>query len=776
MRYDTQKNRICMSARELVSLSRRQSKTGQENKEDARLPVCLPHAQTEPLLWERSGMRYEITAAAHTMTEKEIVLHVEVPTPLPEEEAVRQARGEAYVCAFVMAQKHNALQTTLRIIYHFDNKTLQHEETPTPSEVAAFFDNLLASLAQHHSALLDRVCRRMPTLAAVKYPFSHLREGQAQLISEVYGALRRHSRLFACAPTGIGKTMSVLFPAVRALGEGVFDKVFYFTSKNTGALSAKEAAERLAQCGADLRAVCLSARELLCQKGLLCQSDTGAPCHRSKAAQEREQAAVAQMLESGVPVFDSAAVKETAKAHSLCPYELSLAYAEMCDLVILDYNYLFDSRTLLRRFFAEKGSYAFLVDEAHNLPARVTEAFSQILSPERLLQMAEVFVRDPDMEALFSLAAKGLCDTVDGYVANELTVLPDGTVTGFYATSAAPTALWAVYAELCRRTFEIAKGSQSAPAAYRRRVRRVAYALQDICEKLSRFDDHFTVFYERKGEARFVRVLCLDGAAIMDDCLSRGTAAVLFSATLHPLSYFRDVCGGRRSDPLLELGSPFEKEQMCITVMDRVPVRYSAREQTLRRVVRMILTTVKAKPGNYMVFCPSFAYLDALKEALAQAVPGLSVVAQRPSMTQAQRKAFLSAFDEHNKKAMIGLCVLGGIYGEGVDLVGKRLIGTVIVGVGLPPPSNEREAMRAYYENRYEMGTAYAYAYPGLNRVLQAAGRVIRDEGDRGVIVLIDDRLSEKVYKEMLPSFWHTLAYAGDEHALAARLQRFWQK
>ncbi|MBO5790143.1 MAG: ATP-dependent DNA helicase [Clostridia bacterium] len=773
MRYDTNKNRIITTAQELVSLSRPKKAT---HETESALPTLLSGAKTEGLLYEKSGMRYEISAAAHTFSESGVLMRFQIDTPIPDADTSRQARGEAFVCAFILAQKYDVLRPLIQIEYHFANKTLLHEEMPTRADLVQFFEGLLTSLLAEHAALLDRVCRRLPTLAAVKYPFAHLREGQGQLIRETYAALRRKKRLFACAPTGIGKTMSTLYPAIRAVGEGVFEKAFYFTSKNTGAISAKEAAEKLYQNGADLRGVCIGAKERLCSKDLFCRSDVGFPYYTDKKAKEREKEAIADMLESKIPVFDGAAIAAVAEKYALCPYELSLAYSEVCDLVILDYNYLFDSRVFLRRFFEKGGEYAFLVDEAHNLPARVTEAFSQDLCGAELLEMVEVFSESPEMQKLLTLAAAGIDKTVDQAVSDDLRENEKGEKHGFCAENAQPSALLSVYKELFERAFMIACDTENHTAPYRRRARKCAYALKTVCEKMERYDERFITFYERAGEQRLVRLLCLDGAAIMDERLSKGTAAVLFSATLHPLSYYRDVCGGSKADPMLELDSPFEKEQTCITVLDRIPVRYSARENSLRKVLRAILTTVKAKPGNYMVFCPSFAYLDALKEALKKAVPGLAVLSQSPSMSQKERKDFLAAFDADNKKALIGLCVLGGIYGEGVDLVGKRLIGTVIVGVGLPPPTNEREAMRAYFENRYEMGTAYAYAYPGLNRVLQAAGRVIRDENDKGVIVLIDDRLSEPVYKEMLPSFWHTLAYAGNEAALAARLARFWQK
>ena len=241
-----------------------------------------------------------------------------------------------------------------------------------------------------------------------------------------------------------------------------------------------------------------------------------------------------------------------------------------------------------------------------------------------------------------------------------------------------------------------------------------------------------------------------------------------------PTAYYRNVLGGRATDDELDLPSPFDPSQFSVAVLDRIGTRYSEREDTLKAVARAVLTTVKAKPGNYLVFCPSFAYLDRLSDEVGRIAPGLESVKQSRRMDRRERQAFLDRFSEDNRRALVGFTVTGGIYGEGIDLVGRRLIGAVVVGVGLPQPTPENEAIREYYDDTLEAGREYAYVYPGMNRVLQAAGRVIRTESDRGVVVLIDDRFSEPVYRRLMPNHWRGLKYVGDLPSLSHLLGRFW--
>ena len=861
MRYDPKKNRVCLDADELVRLAQGEIRRGRPSDEESRAGCRCPGAKEDVYLCERNGLRYEITVRAHGRTKDRVTLWYALPPGVaaPTAEILRQARGEAFAAAHVLAQKNNVTRVGIKIIYLpaalperpcssaalsgkaqttsaasvakaatadeaissgaaaqtvsanaageknasadeavmpgvaaasadasakaeepaeddiFDFAVVS-EETVTAEKAEQFFARLLTALLAYHSVELDRVCRRLPTMAKVKYPFSALRDGQDVFISEAHRAMCRGERLFACAPTGIGKTMSVLFPAIRAIGEGVFDKIFYLTPKTTVGEAAKEALRKLAQAGADLRGVEILAKERVCPSGLVCRTDEGGRCPYSRTAPERETKAALALLSSGVAVAEASDIAAAAKEHRVCPYELSLRYAELCDVVICDYNYLFDLRVSFRRFFSTKGRWCFLVDEAHNLLDRVRACYSLTLTPATLCDMGERVSFLPQLSQLFLQAGEGLRRLVTAKTADSTEPDKQGIPVGFASEKEEPIALQKVIcrlAELCTDTQN--DENQALPPSHRRELCTVTYELYHMCDLLTLYDEHYVTFFRRKGEQYTFEMLCLDPAAGIDARLSLGQAAVLFSATLRPCDYYRDVLGGRKHDPLLDLPSPFLPENLSVSVMDKIGVGYSAREATLSAVVRTVLVTVKAHPGNYMVFCPSYAYQQAVAGRLKKAVPGLCVMEQTPHMTDAERAAFLAAFSEDNRKALIGFCVMGGIYGEGIDLTGRRLIGAIVVGVGLPSLSDEREAMRAYYEEKYEAGHAYAYVYPGMNRVMQAAGRVIRTEKDKGVVVLIDERFGSPEYRALYPVAWHTLRFAGDTDALAVRLRDFWQ-
>ncbi|MBP5209676.1 MAG: hypothetical protein J6125_02335 [Clostridia bacterium] len=776
MRYDAKKNRVCLDVTELIL--RALGETVRDPcDEEARTGRRL--SEETPLVYtcEERGLRYEITGRASEAGDGRLTLTWQMPHGMktPGRDVTRRARGEAFVCGHILAVKTNAARVPLTVVYRGDEGETSVCEEPGAETLAAFFEKTMTCLAAYHAEELDRVCRRLPTLARAVYPYPALREGQEELIASAYSAMRAGRFLFACAPTGIGKTVSVLYPAIRALGEGVFEKIFYLTPKNNLADVAIDALRRLREAGAQLFGVCVVSKETICPARLVCREE-GGRCRLSRTAPTRETDAAVEMLRSGAGCVGRAEILAAAEAHKVCPYELSLRLAELADVVVCDYNYLFDLRVRFRRFFSTRGPWCFLVDEAHDLVERAAASYSVALDPAELVRMGESVSFLPHLPPLFHSAAEGLRRLIEAAAADSTAPDKDGVPCGFGSSRALPESLPPVLSKLCAIVSEAAD-EPPHPLGFdqRRALRRLSWDLGLLCDKLALYGRGWVTFFRLRGESRTLEALCLDPSEVLRACLSKGRCGVLFSATLAPVDYYRAVLGGRPEDPVLELPSPFDPAHLCLTVMDKISCGYSSRASTLRDVVRTILTTVKAKPGNYMVFCPSFAYMDAVCEAVRKAVPGLPTLAQKRSMSREERRAFLDAFQEDNKKALIGFCVTGGVYGEGVDLVGRRLIGAVIVGVGLPSLSDRREAMRDYFEERYEEGTAYAYVYPGMNRVMQAAGRVIRTEADRGVVVLIDDRFSQPTYRKIFPLAWRGLQFAGDTTALARRLELFWK-
>lgn len=688
----------------------------------------------------------------------------------PSASLLKHIRGIAFLLAALADTDGITLKLSLSSL-PFD-KTVCRVEKPAKKDVLRFLSRLLSALKEDAHAELDRVTRRLPSFLSVAFPYTEVREGQKDMMRAVLSAAKHGETLFAMAPTGTGKTMAVLFPALRALGAREVDKVFYLTPKNTSAIAALDAAVLLREKGAQLRAVHLGAKERLCARRRTTESCYGCPLGHSK---EREYAAVRALLEE-----DPAAVREediirTATRFGVCPHELSLSYSAYADVIVCDYNYLFDPRVFLARYFSRAGEYLFLVDEAHNLPDRAREMYSAGVKDDFFDTLSSLFGDSVRLSEIARRFQEVFIKTVDALIGAELRVDADGTATGFAYTSTLPSAfLSALYkcTDVFEREVRKKRGEESEED---KQLRKCVYALKELCLKIGLYDEHFVTYALREGDSRTLRFFCNDPSRLIGERLDKGKAAVFFSATLSPLDYYRAVLCGSRPTVKIDVPSPFDSGALCVGVVGSVSVRAAERENSLAEIAKLIVSAMRAKRGNYMVFCPSFDYLERIAEAFHRLTPQTPIAVQKRHMSQKEREAFLSSFSEDNQGYFVGFCVTGGIYAEGVDLVGNRLIGTIIVGLGLPQVSAEREMIAAHYEDITEEGKLYAYFYPALNRIMQAAGRVIRTESDRGIVVLIDDRLRDPFCRKMFPPSWRHLKYLPDRNALSAYIARFWE-
>ncbi len=652
------------------------------------------------------------------------------------------------------------------------DKTVTHEEKPALSAVSRFFEKTLAAIKEDAHLEVDRVTRRLPSFLSVPFPYGEAREGQKSMMSAVFSVAKHGETLFAIAPTGTGKTMAVLFPALRALGAREVEKVFYLTPKYTSALAALDAIELLSSHGAAVRALHLGAKERLCAHRKESGSCRG--CLISTSEKKQYEACLSLLSE------EKAAVKEedilrASRAHGVCPHQLSLSYSAYADVVVCDYNYLFDPHVSLSRYFERGGKYLFLIDEAHNLPDRARETYSAELSDTLFDTLSGLFEDSLRLKEVTARLKDVFLKTADALLAGELRTDEKGEAAGFAHSPSLPTALLSAVRKCTDIYLKEIRKKRGKESQEDKLLRECVYALRDFVDKADCFDEHFVTYALREGERRTIRLFCTDPSVLIGERLDKGKAAVFFSATLSPLDYYRSVLCGRRAASKMEVPSPFDNGALCVGVIDSVSVRASAREDTLDEIARLIISAMRARRGNYMVFCPSFAYLERVAEAFHRLTPKTPIAVQKRNMTREERETFLNNFSEQRKGYFVGFCVTGGIYAEGVDLAGERLIGAIIVGMGLPQVSAEREMIAAYYEDVTEEGRSYAYFYPALNRIMQAAGRVIRSESDHGVVVLIDDRLRDPLCKKMFPSSWRHLKYLPDRNALGEYIARFWQ-
>ena len=698
----------------------------------------------------------------------------------PKREEVAQIRGEGYVSAYVLAKERGLDRVSILFIYVDirNGDEVEKEELVSIRKLESFFDKCKLQLSVYAAPEIERVTERMPSMRAMKFPYQSIRGGQNEFIRAAYRTLARGGKLYATAPTGTGKTVSALYPALRALGERRCEKVFYLTPKATTAEAARECLELMSSRGAKIRAIILTSKENSCINNNLCRKSKKL-CECAKCNNIAN--ATLHLYHKNLTVVTISDIQRVAREDNVCPYELSLSYAELCDVVICDFNYLFDPTVYIRRFFSSAGHYAFLVDEAHNLSERVREGYSEEITESFLSSLgSEELLGEFSLVKKASKAAGGVLNNLlFPYVKEELRENKDGELIGAAHVSEVPTRIYSLFDELIsilegeiftnlRSRDDEAEARLSILYGYYYKIKKFSYIL-------SRFDSSYKmfIFYER-GEIR-VKLFCLDTGPIIRERLELGHGAVLFSATLSPLDYYRSILGGEHSDEILEVNSPFDPSQLSVTIMDKISTRYSEREDTLLAVVRAIAAAISARCGNYMIFSPSFAYSEALYEVFRRKYPKLRILLQKKDMTERERGEFIEKFKEQSSSYLVGFCVMGGIYSEGVDLAGESLIGAVIVGIGIPSLSYEREAIQEYFGEKYEKGKEYAYIYPGMNRVFQAAGRVIRREDDRGIIVLIDDRFDDPIYKKSLPSLWEGVKFIGDPKELRAELDEFWR-
>ena len=640
---------------------------------------------------------------------------------------------------------------------------------------------------------------------------------QRALAGEVWRACRAGkdadhkggTRLFCQAPTGIGKTMSVLFPALKAMGEGCGEKLFYLTARNTTQAAAEDALARLqaSDPGLALRSVTLSAKEKVC----LHPDAEGRPaclpelCPYANGYYDRLKTALSALLDGGSGCFDRTVLAETGRKFSVCPFELGLDLSEWCDVVIGDYNYLFDPVVRLRRFFDASGDWLFLIDEAHNLPDRARAMYSASFSKASLTEakrslgpgksalktalrkadkaflearraVAELAPRHGTLPAEAAPAEAKQTSLLDAPEAETAFALPeplfaeDGTVFFRELPAELLKPLQALTAPL-QNWLE-----QHPDAEAHTALLDLYFKVQDILRTAERYDEHFTAQLTAYGSALDLHILCLDPAPFVDASLSGGRAAALFSATLTPPGYYRNVLGCPDARAVA-LESPFPPQHLGLYCLPSISTRYRDREASIRPLSDALAAMAKGKVGNYLAFFPSYAYLRQVYEDFTARYPDIPTLAQESGLDDAGRAAFLARFAPHPEKTLLGFGVLGGIFGEGVDLAGDRLIGCAIVGVGLPQVNPRQEMLRRYYDAA-PGGTGFDYAYrcPGMNKVLQAAGRVIRTSEDKGVVLLLDDRFARSEYTRLFPRHWGHLQYLQSTQALSEALDAFWKQ
>jgi DNA excision repair protein ERCC-2 len=718
------------------------------------------------------------------------------------------------VYAALWLQSENASGANLRLTYlELETGVVrEYVEFVTGPDLHDFFT---ATITVYQEWLADQSqwCQvRDQSIRDLRFPFAHYRPGQREMAVGVYRTLSRGGRLFLEAPTGIGKTISVLFPALKVLGEGHCEKIFYLTAKTLGRTAVAKALVDLRQVGARLRALTLTAREKICaHHNPVCDPHQ---CPLALGYYDRVKPAIRAALQA--EILDRSAVEAIARLHQVCPFELSLDTAVWVDLIIGDYNYVFDPRASLKRFFGnDAGIYAILVDEAHNLLERAREMFSAGLNKADLLALkrdiqndlpacakalnrmnrawlkwrrGEARTGDDETSTRSTRVSRdgkasasgetqpGLFDAPDsGHPPLPLMSSEPGAVSGrdnsTHVARALPQELLDS-ARLFLREAEAWLGGQHA-AAFRETLIEFYFQVVGFLRIAERFDERFVLIGESLASGDRLRLFCLDPARMIQESIPCGCGSVFFSGTLTPVEFFRQALGGETTDPVLRLSSPFPADNLAVLVHDRISTTYQQRVLTFDLISQAITAFISPRRGNYLVFFPSYQYLDQVLDRFRAHQNAHELLVQSPGMAEEQRESFLAQFSLDRSETLVGFAVMGGLFGESIDLVGERLAGAMIVGVGLPQICLERDLIRDYFDRTSRAGFDFAYRFPGMNRVLQAAGRVIRTETDRGCLLLIDTRFSQAAYRRLLPPGW-TVQRVRSAEEIERFLRRFW--
>lgn len=692
---------------------------------------------------------------------------------------VHLAQAKCY--AYIYAKQNTLTDIRVRMTYcHMETEEIRYfYEDYTYIELELWFADVMGQYRKWADYSFRWQQLRQASIKQLEFPFSY-REGQKELAGDVYRTIYHKRKLFIEAPTGVGKTISTVFPAVKAMGEGLCERIFYLTAKTITRTVADDTISLLRERGLLFKSVILTAKDKICfLEETACNPVS---CPYAKGHYDRVNEAMYDLL-THVDNYTREAIETYAGKYQVCPFELCLDMSLFADAVICDYNYLFDPHVYLRRFFSEgiQGEYVFLVDEAHNLVERGREMYSAVLCKEDFLELKkavklhdERIAKNLDKCNKELLAIKRECEgcrvekTIEGLVR-------------------ALTRLGAAIEDHL-------EDREDSPV--REEILSFYFEVSHFLEMYELADENYVTYSELREDGSFiVKLFCVNPAGNLKNCMMRGRSTILFSATLLPIQYYKTLLGADEGDYEVYAKSVFRPDKLGLYIGSDVTSRYARRGDTeYYRIASYLHQVIEKRQGNYMVFFPSHAFLQKVYDSYQTCFNGagkVECVLQESYMNEEAREAFLNRFrrnedcdlqsliqmeiEEEDESSLLGFCVMGGIFSEGIDLKNDSLIGAIIVGTGIPQVCHERELLRQYFDGWGENGFDYAYRYPGMNKVLQAAGRVIRTEEDFGIAVLLDERFLSPAYRQLFPREWQNWqAVTVDQ--IGRKVERFWDE
>lgn len=672
--------------------------------------------------------------------------------------SVHLAQAKCYGYIYGKQQELDSITIQMTYCQMETEEVKRFQETFSIEELERWFLDIVMQYEKWARFQVEWRQTRDATIKEAEFPFPY-REGQRELVTSVYRTILRKKKLFIQAPTGVGKTMATIFPAVKAVGEGLGDKIFYLTAKTITRTVAEQAFQILKKNGLQYKVATLTAKEKIC----FCEKAECNPdvCPYAKGHFDRVNDAVYEMITT-MEEMSRENIETQAKKHSVCPFEMGLDVSLWVDAIICDYNYVFDPNAHLKRFFSEgkKGEYLFLIDEAHNLVERGREMYSAVLYKEEFLQMKKA-VRYESVKLTRQLEG---CNQMLLEMKRECQTYKEYNSISHFALK-----LLNVMNGLQKLLEEKEQVDEEVLEFY--------FHVRNFLNIYEEVDENYVIYTELEEGGDFkLKLFCVNPAVKLQNFLSQGNSTVFFSATLLPIRYYKKLLSVETDDYAVYAHSPFKEANRLLVLGQDVSTKYTRRGYEMyERFAIYIKNVMQAKPGNYLVFFPSYRFMEEVRETFERyRTEEMCCMMQEQNMNEQDREAFLQEFEAEREGSLAGFCVMGGIFSEGIDLTKERLIGAMIVGTGLPQVCNEREILKQYFDRHGENGFDYAYLYPGMNKVLQAAGRVIRTEEDKGVIALLDDRFAGRRYLEIFPREWRKLTYCNVK-TIGEKVEQFWK-
>lgn len=651
-------------------------------------------------------------------------------------------RAQAMCYAYIFALKNNMETIGIQMTYCNleTEQTKYFREEFSFEEIKKWFDDLMEEYGKWATFQCEMKNQRQASIKELDFPFEY-RPGQKKLVSDVYRTIMRQKLLFMQAPTGVGKTISTIFPAVKAVGEELADRIFYLTAKTITATVAKETFALLEKNGYRAKTIQITAKEKLCPcDEMECNPVT---CPYAKGHFDRVNDAVFDLLHR-CEMIERDDILSQADRYTVCPFELCLDTASWCDNIICDYNYVFDPNVYLKRFFQEgiKGDYIFLIDEAHNMVERSRQMYSAQIYKEDFLTVKRIMKEHSrSIEKALEKCNKillGMKRECENYTVYDTF---GNMVFSFMR-------LMTLLDEFLQKANEF-PGKKDVMDFY--------FEFRNFLNIYDLVDEHYVMYSELEADGRFMlKLFCVDPSLNIQKRLDKGKSAVFFSATFLPVNYYKSLLSTKKDNYAIYADSTFDSKKRLLAMATDVSTRYTRRSRSeYERIAGYINAVVTQKTGNYMVFFPSYKMMNDVADIYCEKYADeTELMLQKNNMSEAEREEFLDRFSEESDRTLVAFGIMGGIFGEGIDLKNDRLIGAIVVGTGLPQISNERTILKDYYDAENGCGFDYAFRYPGINKVLQAAGRVIRTTEDTGVILLLDERFWQREYDLLYPREW----------------------